>query len=214
MSARSLQTRQPFHADAIDRPCFDSREDSHNRDRIAAEPTYARFAADVAHSTVELEARLAASTRFLENHIPATDGLTILDFAGIGTANSCRVSIARNLSLKSRTWSRCRASTRRFTQLAELGAYSIVHLANVVEHVVDPLILVTYVASQGRSQAAISRSKRLRNSPKPSCAALRQGSREHGHPRAYQLRCCKSAISKLVESAGRRLVAIDGDAGR
>ena len=92
---------------------------------------------------------------------------------------------------------------------AEMGTYSLVQLAHVIEHVVDPLALVKHVAEKVApgGYLYLETPQELLDSER---AELRSGSKRrvvtiHEHINSY----CVSAVSGLIESAGLRLVAVE-----
>ncbi len=200
-----VQTKIPFGEDAINRLYLDYREESYNRERIAFEPSYARIVAEVGHSTAELDTRLTASTRFLKAHVPESDDLTILDFGGSDGKFMPRLK-GQKFVFEISNVVPVDGVTRLHSD-AELGTYALVQLAHVVEHVVDPLGLVTYVATKVApgGYLYIETPQELTDKDRER---LRRGQRTiaiHEHINSF----CVEAVGKLVESAGLTLVAIE-----
>jgi hypothetical protein len=200
-----VQTKLPFHEDAINRLYADYREESYNRERIAYEPTYARIAADVGHSQVELNTRLTGATRFLKAHIPVAEGFTILDFGGSdgkfmpqldGQKYVFEISSVEPV-----------AGVTRIHSEAELGTYSLVQLAHVVEHVVEPLGLVKHVATKvaNGGYLYIETPQEISNADLPRFRAGKLTIAIHEHINRF----CIQSVTTLIESAGLRLVAIE-----
>jgi hypothetical protein len=200
-----VQTRLPFHEDAINRLYADYREDSYNRERIEAEPWYAGIAADVGHGRTELEARLTASANFLKERIQVGEDFTILDFGGSDGKFIPRLpgqKFVFEISAVEPV-----AGVTRIHSAAELGTYSLVQLAHVVEHVVEPLELVKYVATMVANGGFlyVETPQEITDAER---ARLRDGGRMvgiHEHINSF----CVQSVSKLIESAGLRLVAIE-----
>ncbi len=200
-----VQTKLPFHEDAINRLYADYREESYNRERIEAEPWYGEIAADVGQGAVELESRLTASANFLKDRVPVGDDFTILDFGGSDGKFMPRLAGKKFVFEISAV--EPVAGVKRIHSAAELGTYSLVQLAHVVEHVVEPLELVKYattlVAEGGflyvETPQEITDAERVR---------LKRGGRMvgiHEHINSF----CVQSVSRLMESAGLRLVAIE-----
>jgi hypothetical protein len=200
-----VQTKLPFHEDAINRLYVDYREESYNRERIACEPGYARMAPDVGHSPVELNTRLTGATRFLKAHIPAAEDFTILDFGGSdgkfmpqldGQKYVFEISSVEPV-----------AGVTRIHSEADLGTYSLVQLAHVVEHVVEPLGLVKHVAAKVATGGYlyIETPQEISDANRPRLRAGELRMDIHEHINSF----CIQSVTRLVESAGLRLVAIE-----
>jgi hypothetical protein len=200
-----VQTKLPFHEDAINRLYYDYREDSYNRERIEYEPWYAGIAADVGHGAVELETRLTAATKFLKNNMPVSDDFTILDFGGSDGKFMPRLGGKKFVFEISKV--EPVAGVTRIHSEDELGTYSLVQLAHVVEHVVEPLGLVKHVANrvaQG-GYLYIETPQEISDEERPQ---LKLGQRMvgiHEHINSF----CIASVSKLIETAGLRVVAIE-----
>jgi hypothetical protein len=200
-----VQTRLPFHEDAINRLYADYREDSYNRERIEVEPQYAGIAADVGQGRTELEARLTASKRFLKDRVSVGEDFTVLDFGGSDGKFMPRLPGQKFVFEISKV--EPIAGVTRIHSAAELGTYSLVQLAHVVEHVVEPLELVKYVATMVANGGFlyVETPQEITDAER---ARLRDGGRMvgiHEHINSF----CVQSVSKLIESAGLRLVAIE-----
>jgi len=200
-----VQTKIPFHEDAINRLYLDYREDSYNRERIELEPTYAVMAADVGHGAVELETRTAAATKFISAHMPVDENFTILDFGGADGKFMPRIEAKKFVFEISNI--QPIAGVTRLHSDAELGTYSLVQLAHVVEHVVEPLDLVKYVSTKVAPGGYL-----YVETPQELSAEqrtlLKDGERMltiHEHINSF----CTESVTKLIEKAGLRMVAIE-----
>ncbi|HEV2618586.1 MAG TPA: class I SAM-dependent methyltransferase [Acidobacteriaceae bacterium] len=202
-----VQTKLPFYEDAINRLYADYREESYNRERIAYEPGYARIAPDVGHSQTELHTRLSGSGKFLKAHIPATEDFTILDFGGSdgkfmpqlnGRKYVFEISMVEPV-----------AGVTRIHSETELGTYSLVQLAHVVEHVVEPLALVKHVATKvaDGGYLYIETPEEASDADRPLLRAGELRILIHEHINRF----CVQSVTRLVESAGLRLVAIEAE---
>jgi len=207
-----IQTKLPFHEDAINRLYLDYREDSYNRERIECEPTYAAIAADVGNSALELESRLSAATSFLLRHIVPGEDFTILDFGGSDGKFMPRIA-AKKFVFEISNVVPIEGITRLHSD-AELGTYSLVQLAHVVEHVVDPIGLVTYVASKVApgGYLYIETPQEISDTER---GELQTGNRMvsiHEHINSSSVQ----SVGRLIEAAGLKLIAIEAthvDAG-
>jgi hypothetical protein len=200
-----VQTKLPFHEDAINRLYLDYREDSYNHERIELEPSYAAMAADVGHGAIELETRIEAATKFISTHVPASENFTILDFGGADGKFMPRIEAKKFVFEISNV--QPIAGVTRLHSDAELGTYSLVQLAHVVEHVIEPLELVKYVSAKVAPGGYL-----YVETPQELSIAereeLKQGRRMvgiHEHINSY----CVEAVTKLIENAGLRMVAVE-----
>jgi Methyltransferase domain len=200
-----VQAKRPFHEDAINQLYLDYREDSYNRDRIEFEPWYAEVAADVGHSALELETRITASTRFLKDKLPVGEDFTILDFGGSDGKFMPRLE-GKKFVFEISNVQPIEGVTRLHSD-AELGTYSLVHLAHVIEHVVEPLGLVKYVATKvadgGHLYVEVPQ-----DISDEARERLKRGDRMvgiHEHINFFSI----PAVTRLIENAGLRVVAIE-----
>ena len=202
-----LQTGQPFQEEAINRLYLDYRSPSYNRERIEYEPSYAAIAEQVGQDETELQVRVAAATAFLKKHVPTPAGFTILDYGGADgkflpqiEAQKFVFEISDIAPIE---------GVRRIHSEAEMGTYSLVQLAHVIEHVVQPLELVKHVAEKVEpgGYLYLETPQELSDSER---AELKSGSKRrvitiHEHINSF----CVPAVSRLIESAGLRLVAVE-----
>lgn len=200
-----VQTKLPFHEDAINRLYADYREASYNRERIEAEPWYAGIAADVGHGALELESRLTASANFLKDRVAVGEEFTILDFGGSDGKFMPRLPGQKFVFEISKV--EPVEGVKRIHTAAELGTYSLVQLAHVVEHVVEPLELVKYVSTMV-AEGGYLYVETPQEITDEERARLKRGGRMvgiHEHINSF----CIQSVSRLIESAGLRLVAIE-----
>jgi len=200
-----VQTRMPFHEGAISRLYLDYREDSYNQERSGFEPWYADIASDVGHGAVELETRLAAATKFLEGKVEASDDFTILDFGGADGKFIPRLK-GRKFVFEISKIEPVAGVTRIYSE-KELGTYSLVLLAHVIEHVVEPLKLVEHVVKKVArgGHLYVETPQEIPDECRPQLKAGQRMVGIHEHINSY----CMEAVTKLMENAGLRVVAIE-----
>ncbi len=200
-----VQAKRPFHEEDITRLYADYREESYNRERIEMEPSYAAKAAEVGHSTVELETRTTAATRFLKEHMTVGEGFSILDFGGSDGKFMPRIE-AKKFVFEISNVQPIKGVTRIHSE-AELGTYSLVQLAHVVEHVVEPLGLVKHVAERVApgGHLYIETPQELTDVEREDLKMGRRTVGIHEHINSY----CVQAVTKLIEQAGLSVVAVE-----
>lgn len=200
-----VQTKRPFYEEDINRLYADYREESYNRERIECEPSYASIAADVGHATAELEARLSAQSRFFEGKLQGGEGFTILDFGGSDGKFMPRMEGKKFVFEISNV--EPVPGVTRLRSDAEVGTYSLVQLAHVVEHVVEPLGLTRYVVSKVApgGYLYIETPQEISDSEREE---LRKGQRLvgiHEHINSF----CPHAVRTLMEKSGLKVIAIE-----
>jgi len=163
------------------------------------------MAADVGHGAVELETRIAAATKFITAHVPVDEKFTILDFGGADGKFMPRIEAKKFVFEISNV--QPIAGVTRLHSDAELGTYSLVQLAHVVEHVVEPLGLVTYVASKVApgGYLYVETPQELTTAEREELSQGRRTIGIHEHINSY----CVEAVTKLIENAGLRVVAVE-----
>lgn len=202
-----IQTEIPFHDDDIVRLYYDYRSSSYNRERIHYEPSYAAIAAAVGQDEMEVRSRTAALNAFLRRNLSTIDSLSMLDYGGSdgkfmpdlpGPKFVYEVSNIEPLP-----------GVNRINLESELGTYSIVLLAHVIEHVPHPLNLVrklsAYVKPGG--YLYIETPQEISNQDRDG---LRLGSLRfdigiHEHINSY----CVQAVLRLLEYSGFTVTAIE-----
>lgn len=202
-----IQTKKPFHDDDIGRLYHDYRSPSYNEERIKYEPSYAAIAARVGQDDVEIHNRRAALVAFLERNLGSTQPDTILDYGGSdgrfipeipGRKYVFEVSNIDPVS-----------GVTRINSETDLGTYSLVLLAHVIEHVPHPLDLVRKVGSYVKpggflyietpEEISDEGRRRLRNGTHLFHVEI------HEHINSY----CVPAVNRLFEAAGFQVVAIE-----
>jgi hypothetical protein len=201
-----IQTRTPFHDDDIMRLYLDYRSPSYNRERILYEPSYASIAESVGQHEVEIQSRTAALKDFLNQNLTTNRAFTILDYGGSdgkfipdfpGNKFVYEVSDIDPIP-----------GVTRIESESDLGQYSLVLLAHVIEHVPHPLDLVRKVASyvepggylyiETPQEITDEDRNRFLHGASPFDITI------HEHINSY----CKLAVTGLLESAGLNVVAV------
>jgi Methyltransferase domain len=201
-----IQTRMPFEEQAINRLYLDYRSDSYNRERIEYEPAYAAIAEDVGQHAQELEARVTAATNFMQGKVPTGADFTILDYGGADGKFLPRLE-GKKFVFEISNIEPIAGVTRVHSE-EEMGTYSLVQLTHVIEHVVQPLELVKRVGAKVAPGGFLylETPQELTDEKR---AGLKSGSGRnvaiHEHINSY----CVPAVTKLIENAGFRLVAIE-----
>ena len=204
-----VQAKQVFPEDWITRLYLDYRSDTYNRERIRYEPTYAAIAQRVGADPREVANRVEAATSFLSGKLEIGPGFTMLDYGGADgrflpqlQAEKFVYEISDIAPIE---------GVKRIATAEELGRYSYVHLAHVLEHVVQPLDLVRrvveliqpggylYVEVPQEISDAHLRSF-VKGKPKLEVTV-------HEHINAYSTQ----ALTKLFEAVGLRVVSIQAD---
>jgi len=202
-----IQTKIPFRDDDIMRLYLDYRSSSYNRERIHYEPSYAAIAAAVGQDEVEIRSRTTALNAFLRRNLPTGESFTILDYGGSdgrfmpdlpGSKSVYEVSNIDPVP-----------GVARINSEAELGTYSIILLAHVIEHVPEPLKLVRKLSSHIKPGGYLYLETPQEISDRDR-DGLQRGSLRfdigiHEHINSY----CMKAVTCLFESAGFVVVAIE-----
>jgi len=209
-----IQTRIPFHQNDIMRLYLDYRSPSYNRERILYEPSYASIAESVGQHRIEIQSRTAALKDFLNRNLTTNHAFTILDYGGSdgkfipdfpGNKFVYEISDIDPIS-----------GVTRIESESDLGQYSLVLLAHVIEHVTHPLDLVRKVASyvepggylyiETPQEITDNDRNRFLHGASPFDITI------HEHINSY----CKPAVTGLLESAGFNIIAVEAgqvDAG-
>lgn len=202
-----IQTSIPFHDDDIMRLYRDYRSPSYNQERVRYEPTYAAIAAAVGQDEVEIQTRTTALNAFLRRALPSRDLISILDYGGSdgkfipdlpGSKFVYEVSNIEPIQ-----------GIARVSDESDLGTYSLVLAAHIIEHVPEPLSLIrklrNYVAPGGFLYIEVPQEISDRDREGLQKGALRMEVSIHEHINSY----CVLSVSSLLESAGFHLVEIE-----
>lgn len=206
-SCSFIQTSSPFHDDDIMRLYTDYRSHSYNQQRIQYEPDYAAIAQAVGSDPLEVSTRTAALNALLRKELRTADSLTILDYGG--SDGSFIPDIPGLKFVYEVSDINPVAGVTRIKSESELGAYSLVLLAHVTEHVTHPLELVrkvsTYVEPGGHLY--IETPEEMSDQQRDE---LRKGTARfdipiHEHINSY----CVPALAALLKAAGFTIVAME-----
>ncbi len=209
MTCSFLQVKHLIPEDWIMRLYLDYRSDSYNRERIRYEPSYELIAERVGVEEVEVTNRVKAATDFLIGRLQVGQDFTMLDYGGADGRFLPDIP-ARKFVYEISDIAPVQGVTR-IAEKEELGLYSYVHLAHVLEHVAQPLKLVREVL--GRVQPGGYLYVEVpQEIPEAKLSSLRESKPKielgvHEHINGYST----SAVTKLFEAVGLELVAIQAD---
>lgn len=140
-----IQTKLPVPEDKLSNLYVDYRSDSYNRERIRYEPAYAAIASQVGASSREVDVRKKGLVTFLKAHLDFEAQYSILDYGGAdgkflpdlpGKKHVYDVSDIEPIP-----------GIERLRAESELGTYSYIQIAHVLEHVPYPLALARKACS-------------------------------------------------------------------
>jgi hypothetical protein len=201
-----VQAKHPFSVDAITRLYVDYRSEFYNAERIKYEPSYREIADRVGTDDIEMKVRIDAATSWLADKLETNDDFTILDYGGADGRFLPRLRGKKYVYELSNITPI--PEVTRIPNEASLGTYSYVHLAHVLEHVIDPLAfvrrVVRYVKEGGYLYVEVPQEM-----PDSQLASLKEGTYKfnipvHEHINEYSL----PALTLLMKNAGLELVAI------
>jgi len=202
-----IQTSVPFHDDDIMRLYRDYRSPSYNQERVHYEPTYAAIAAAVGQDEAEIQTRTTALNAFLRRALPESDLISILDYGGSDGKFMPALPASKFVYEVSNI--EPIEGVVRVSAESDLGTYSLVLAAHIVEHVPHPLGLIrklrTYVAPGGFLYIEVPQeiSDGDREGLQKGTLRMDVGIHEHIN---Y---CSVLSISSLLESAGFELVEVE-----
>jgi len=143
-SCSFVQVKHAFSEDAIARLYLDYRTDFYNEERFKYEPAYREIADRVGTDSTEVQVRVTTATEWLADKIQLSDDFTMLDYGGADGR------FLPHLAAKKFVYELSNIEPipgiTRIRHEADLGSYSYIHLAHVLEHVSDPLKLVKHIA--------------------------------------------------------------------
>ena len=202
-----IQTKIPFRDDDIMRLYLDYRSTSYNQERIKYEPSYAAIADAVGQDHTEISNRVAAATQFLRENLADVTPESILDYGGSDGRFIPNIPGRRFVYEVSDI--KPVPGVTRIPMEEDLGCYSIVLLAHVIEHVPHPLNLVrkaaTYIEPGGHLY--IETPQEIQDDEREG---LRRGTLGfdvgvHEHINSY----CVLAVKRLLEAAGFEVIAVE-----
>lgn len=208
-SCSFVQTRHAFADESLSQLYRDYRSETYNRERIRYEPSYEKIAKEVGSGRKETETRIENLTAWLESRIEITDGFSMLDYGGSdgrflprlpGSKYVYEISdvepVDGIVSIKDES---------------DLGLYSYIQLAHILEHVPRPLELVRRV-SQWLEPDGHLYIEVPEEFSQPAIDGMVAGSFRgsipiHEHINLYRVR----SVTKLLESAGLYAVHLEED---
>lgn len=205
-----IQTKHPFSEDSLARLYTDYRSAAYNEERIRYEPTYASIAKDVGFGEKELQTRVSGLTAWLSDKISCEDDFSMLDFGGADGRFLPRLE-GKKFVFEISDVSPSEGIVR-IAKEADLGTYSYVQIAHVLEHVPEPLALLKRVSSFVRPSGYlyIEVPQDLNDT---EIADLKRGSISRGLPIHEHINVfCPSSVSRLVQAAGLEPVSIESAA--
>ena len=140
-SCSFIQTKLPFEEDALGNLYLDYRSESYNRERIQYEPEYASMAPHVGRGAQEVQTRKAGLSNWLKGKINSQATLSMLDYGGAdglflpdlpGQKYVFDISDVAPLD-----------GITKIKNESELGSYSYIQLAHVLEHALPIKLLPT-----------------------------------------------------------------------
>jgi Methyltransferase domain len=143
-SCTFVQTKHPFDDEALGRLYRDYRSESYNRERIHYEPAYQTIAAEVGAGEQEMLARIESLTAWIGSRIAAADDFSMLDYGGADGRFLPRLAGRKYVyEISGVEPAEGIVSIRNES---DLGSYSYIQLAHIMEHVPRPLELVRKVS--------------------------------------------------------------------
>jgi Methyltransferase domain len=202
-----LQTKVPFSDEAIGRLYTDYRSDSYNRERIRFEPEYAAIASQAGSCPQEIQARTVGLTRWLTGKFHAGKNFSMLDYGGAD--GKFLPSLSGEKFVFDISDIAPSEGITRIREESELGVYSYIQLAHVLEHVSYPLALTKKAASFLKGSGYLYIEVPLEVS-EDTLSRLTQGDKTirldiHEHINRYSAK----SVTELVRSAGLSLVAVE-----
>jgi hypothetical protein len=140
-----IQTKRPFSEDAIGNLYANYRSDSYNEERIRYEPEYASLAPHVGRCAQEVQTRKNGLTNWLIGKLNPEFDLSMLDYGG-ADGKFLPDLPGRKYVFDISDIAPADGITKVKNE-SELGSYSYIQLAHVLEHVSFPLALMKKAAS-------------------------------------------------------------------
>ena len=202
-----IQTKIPFAEDAIGNLYADYRSDTYNRERIQCEPEYASIAPHVGSSRQEIQTRKAGLTEWLNRMLNPETDFSMLDYGG---ANGIFLpDLAGQKYVFDISDVAPASGITKLRNQSELGFYSYIQLAHVLEHVPFPLALAKKVVSFLRDSGHL-----YVEVPQELSNDLRN--RIAGHDRTIRLpihehinQYCQNSVTELLKSIGLSPIAVE-----
>lgn len=205
-SCTFIQTKFPFSDEAIRNLYADYRSDSYNRDRILYEPEYSLIASSVGSSEQEVQTRTIGLTEWLAGKLDVNGDFSMLDYGGADGKFLPKLSGRKfvfDISPVSPD-----DGIVKINNECDLGAYSYVQLAHVLEHVSFPLELTRKAASllHDSGHLYIEVPQDLDDN---TMRRLTDGATVkidiHEHINKY----CQQSVTELLRTAGLYIIAVE-----
>jgi SAM-dependent methyltransferase len=204
-----VQAKHPYSEESIARLYLDYRKDSYNNERIQYEPGYRDIAARVGTDLTEVDSRVAAATDWLADKIEMSPDFTMLDYGGADGRFLPKLAAKKFVYELSDT--EPIPGITRIRREADLTSYSYIHLAHVLEHVVDPLKLVQHVAGYlepgGYFYIEVPQELSDQDLQSLQAGTYRSNVGVHEHINIYS----STALSQLMKKANLELLAFKAD---
>jgi hypothetical protein len=209
-SCSFIQTTVPFSEEAIGRLYADYRSDPYNRERIRYEPEYEAIASQAGSCAQEIRSRKDGLTRWLTGKLKIEDSFSMLDYGGAD--GKFLPSLPGEKHVFDISDIAPAEGITRVRDESELGSYSYIQLAHVLEHVCYPLALARKAASYLKESGALYVEVPLEVSDEET-ARLTNGDKTipvtiHEHINKYT----EKSVSELFRSAGLSLIAVETNA--
>lgn len=202
-----IQTKHPFTDQALGRLYADYRTESYNQERIRYEPSYAAIANDVGRADQEVTCRVGGLTTWLESRIGPARDFSMLDFGGSDGRFLPRLRGSKFVFDISNTAQL--PGIVRISDENDLGTYSYVQIAHVLEHVPEPLALLTHVTKfmkpSGYLYIEVPQDLPDADIAKLANDSMKRSLMIHEHINVY----CASSIRRLVETAGLMPIQVE-----
>lgn len=204
-----VQVKHSFSDEAIGRLYRDYRSPAYREERIRYEPSYARIHNYIGVGDKEISSRVNGLTEWLKDKIDCGNGFEMLDFGGSDGQFLPKLDVPKYVFEVSGVAPL--PGIVRIANEADLGTYPYVQIAQVLEHVPNPLALVKHVSSYVKPSGHlyIEVPQELTDA---ELATLKSGSARrqlfvHEHINVFST----TAVRCLVEAAGLEAVSIEAE---
>jgi hypothetical protein len=203
-SCSFVQTKHAFADESLSNLYRDYRSQTYNRERIYYEPSYSKIADQVGSGHQEMQARIDTLTAWVRSRVVTNGQFSMLDYGGADGRFLPRLPGERYVYEISEV-----TPAEGITLIrneSDLGSYSYIQLAHILEHVSRPLEMVRR-ASQWLAQGGYLYIEVPQDFNKSSIEELVAGSYRgtvpiHEHINLYTVK----SVAKLIESAGLQTV--------
>lgn len=201
-----VQMKEILPEEWINRMYSDYRSDSYNNERTRYEPSYAAIAEKIGLPQ-EAPIRVAGLTKWLAGKMDIAGDFTMLDFGG-ADGRFLPDMPARKYVFEISDYPPATGITR-IESAQELGKYSYVQLAHVLEHVMHPLQMVQSV-SERVEPGGFLYVEVPQDDTDATLADLRRGEISKNLPiHEHVNRYSAPAVTRMLEQAGLDVAAIE-----